>query len=94
MEERDSWIRREAQSLSESLEHKQRQMAQLDQDVEQSKVKVKQQEQDVKVRPYDNMHSGSECVVTCGCVVRRGVMIWSRGGWPSIVSIASTHSSS
>ena len=49
VEERDAWIRREVQSLSESLEHKRKQMAQLRQDVEHSKVKVKQQEQDVKV---------------------------------------------
>ena len=49
VEERDTWIRREAQSLSESLEHKQRQMTQLHQDVENVKVKVTQQEQDIKV---------------------------------------------
>lgn len=47
--ERDAWIKREMQSLSESLEHKRAQMAQLHKDVEYIKVKVKQQEQDVKV---------------------------------------------
>ena len=50
VDDRDVWIRREAQSLSESLENKRRQMAQLLQDVEQSKAKVKQQEQDIKVQ--------------------------------------------
>lgn len=47
--ERDNWIKKEAQSLSESLETKRRQLAQLRQDVEQSKVKVTQQEQEIKV---------------------------------------------
>ena len=50
VDERDTWIRREAQSLSESLENKRRQMTQLSQDVDQSKAKVKQQEQDIKVQ--------------------------------------------
>ena len=49
---RDAWIRREAGSLSESLENKKRQLAQLHQDVEQSKAKVKRQEQDIKVHTY------------------------------------------
>ena len=43
------WIRREAGSLSESLENKKRQLAQLHQDVEQSMAKVKRQERDIKV---------------------------------------------
>jgi structural maintenance of chromosome 3 (chondroitin sulfate proteoglycan 6) len=50
---RDAWIRREAGSLSESLENKKRQLAQLHQDVEQSKAKVKRQEQDIKERGED-----------------------------------------
>ena len=49
VEERDAWIRREAQSLSQSLENKRRQMSKLRQDVEGSKAKVKQQEQEIKV---------------------------------------------
>ena len=49
VDERDAWIKREMQSLSESLDHKRTRMSQLHQDVEHMKVKVKQQEQDIKV---------------------------------------------
>ena len=76
MDERDAWIRREAQSLSESLEHKRKQMTLLHQDVENVKVKVTQQEQDVKVcgiLVYIACHCWriSSCVCLCVCEQER-----------------------
>ena len=64
--DRDAWIRREAQSLSDSLENKRRQLAQLRRDVEQNKVKVKQQEQEIKV---PQCHEPRVCgLIACVCV--------------------------
>ena len=71
--ERDRWIRREAQSMAESLENKRRQMSQLRQDVEQSKAKVKQQEQDIKV--------GFTLILWWVCIGEWCVCVCVTGAW-------------
>lgn len=52
-EEKDSWIRKEAKSLSSSIEHKEEQIRRLRSDVEQLKVKVQQQQQEIQERSDD-----------------------------------------